>query len=73
MILNKEQQKTLLDIAGGKEHDNQPQVNVTFAPNIAPSMNSEDVKKMLRENQSLFRSFLANEVSKGLSSARTYA
>jgi hypothetical protein len=54
MILNKEQQKTLLDIAKGKEHDNQPQVNVTFAPNIAPSMNSEDVKKMLRENQSLF-------------------
>jgi hypothetical protein len=31
------------------------------------------VKKMLRENQSLFRSFLANEVSKGLSSAGAFA
>jgi hypothetical protein len=73
MILNKEQQKTLLDIAGGKEHDSQPQVNVTFAPNISAGINSEDVKKMLRENQSLFRSFLATEVSKGLSSAGAFA
>jgi hypothetical protein len=73
MILNKDQQKTLLGIASGKERDNQPQVNVTFAPNISQGINSEDVKKMLRENQSLFRSFLATEVSKGLSSAGAFA
>lgn len=73
MILNKEQQKKLFNIANGDENDKRPQVNVTFAPNISPGMNSEDVKKMLRENQSMFRSFFASEVSKGLSSAGAFA
>ncbi|MCL2207364.1 MAG: hypothetical protein FWB90_04620 [Fibromonadales bacterium] len=74
MILNKEQQKTLLNIANGSEQqDNRQPINITFAPNISPGINSEDVKKMLRENQSLFRSFMANEVSRGLSSAGVFA
>jgi hypothetical protein len=72
LILNKKQQKELFKIANGKTEDGE-RIIVNFSPQIAPSINSEDVKKMLRENQSLFRSFLANEVSKGLSSARTFA
>jgi len=69
MILNKEQQKELFKIAnGGKESGGSPIV-VNFSPQIAAGVNAEDVKKMLRENQSLFRSFFASEISKGLSSA----
>jgi len=73
MIFTKDQQKELLRKANGESGDSGRQVVVNFAPNISPGMNSEDVKKMLRENQSAFRSFFANEVSKGLSSAGVFA
>jgi hypothetical protein len=65
MILTREQQKELLRIAGGgRENPGQP-VTINFAPQIAQGMNSAEVKKMLRENQSEFAAFISKTVATG--------
>jgi len=59
MILNKEQQQNLLNIANGKERSAEKPVVINFSPQIAQGMDSLQIRKMLKENQNVFEKFFA--------------
>jgi hypothetical protein len=73
MILNKTQQKKLFDTINGNSQGGEKQIVFNFAPNFSSDISSEGARKFLSENRSLFRSFMADEVSRGLSSAGALA
>ena len=73
MILNREQQRQLFEIANGRRNDGARQMNINFSPQIPSGVNSNDVKKFFRENQTWFNSMLANSVARGLATAGVFA
>jgi len=70
MILNKEQQKKLFNQINGKSSGAQTVVN--FSPQIATGINSEAVKKMLKECSSEFEVFIERAVSTGAGKTKVF-
>jgi len=73
MILNNAQQRNLLDIANGKEQGSERQVVINFSPQIAQGMDSVQVRKMLKENQSVFEKFFTGLSVSKLSGTGVFA
>jgi len=70
MILNREQQKKLFNQINSKDGSKQTVVN--FSPQIAQGINSEDVKKMLKECSSEFEAFIERTVSTGAGKTKVF-
>ena len=73
MIINKEQQRKLFEMANGESQGGGKQIVVNFSPQIPQGINSSDLKKWFRENTSFVDSLLADRLSKGLTSAGVFA